>query len=242
MKLTDPINQSIGKIAQKILDSSEKESKENGENEVRSKKEHEFIQMHVDNLEVIDLSPEVLSKKKEIKKEDLKENILKENVDPSKWIESLKGVIKSSSSGNKETFSDEFKNWINEIYGTPSWNSYKNNPIISKLIDVVSDALNIDPSSNVVTKKVNENFEPIERITDLENDWKAALNSPEKIKEVIKKYKLQNVFSSIRQGELKLGLKNMLNGKKVFAGLDNDNKLVFVSGSSKNPKVVYFKV
>lgn len=84
--------------------------------------------------------------------------------------------------------------------------------------------------------------EGIEEATDtetstIEKEWLASKDK----KSIIKKYSLAPGISSIRAGELKLGIKNELNGKKSFAALDTDGKLIIVSGTASAPKIRYVK-
>jgi hypothetical protein len=84
--------------------------------------------------------------------------------------------------------------------------------------------------------------ESIEEATDaetstIEKEWLASNDK----KSIIKKYSLASGISAIRAGELKLGIKNELNGKKSFAALDTDGKLIIVSGTASAPKIRYVK-
>ena len=71
--------------------------------------------------------------------------------------------------------------------------------------------------------------------TEVEKEWKAAKDK----KAVIAKYSLSSGISSLRPGEIKLGIRNQLNGNRSFAALDNDGKLVVISGTQSAPKVRY---
>lgn len=73
--------------------------------------------------------------------------------------------------------------------------------------------------------------------TEVENAWKAASDK----KAVVKKYNLSSGISSLRPGEIKLGIRNQMNGKRSFAALDNEGKLIVISGTSSAPKIRYVK-
>ena len=79
--------------------------------------------------------------------------------------------------------------------------------------------------------------EEAEDTTEVENAWKAASNK----KAVIAKYNLSSGISSLRPGEIKLGIRNQMNGKRSFAALDNEGQLVIISGTSTAPKIRYVK-
>jgi hypothetical protein len=73
----------------------------------------------------------------------------------------------------------------------------------------------------------------------LESEWLSG--SIQKRKDLIKKHDLKVGISSVRPGEVKLGISNELNGRKDIYALDGNNKLIVVSGTSKSPKIRYVK-
>lgn len=68
-------------------------------------------------------------------------------------------------------------------------------------------------------------------------EWMAATDK----KAIIKKYSLAPAMSALRPGEIKLGIRNELNGKKSFPALDDNGELIIVSGTSSAPKIRYVK-
>lgn len=83
---------------------------------------------------------------------------------------------------------------------------------------------------------------------DLEAEYHKLLQTSKRwdvdFKAFVKKHKLLPLMSSnpLRRGDLKLGVRNELNGKKVFYGLDDEGELIKVFGTSSQPKIVYIKV
>ena len=73
----------------------------------------------------------------------------------------------------------------------------------------------------------------------LESEWLGG--SIQKRKDLIKKHDLKVGISSVRPGEVKLGISNELNGRKDVYALDGNNKLIVVSGTAKSPKIRYVK-
>ncbi len=75
---------------------------------------------------------------------------------------------------------------------------------------------------------------------ELESAWRRTNGDPAKEAKLIKKHELQRIFSANRPGDIKLGILNKLQGTKkllTFAGIDDDDKLVFVSN---NPVKIYY--
>jgi hypothetical protein len=85
---------------------------------------------------------------------------------------------------------------------------------------------------------VKEDFEPSTIADKIEKEWINS-NNPAAL---IKKYSLVSAISKLRPGEVKLGLRNQLNGKKVFPALDSEGELIFVSGTESAPKIRYPRV
>lgn len=103
----------------------------------------------------------------------------------------------------------------------------------SKNAKEVADKIKVkSPSAKIelVTEEVNP-------LAGLEKEWKS---SPDK-KSLIKKHDLVPAISSIRPGELKLGIRNQLNGKRTFPALDDKGNLIIISGTSASPKIRYVK-
>lgn len=73
--------------------------------------------------------------------------------------------------------------------------------------------------------------------TEVEKAWKASKDK----KPVIKKYGLAQGISSLRPGEIKLGIRNQMNGKRSFAALDDKGDLIVISGTSSAPKIRFVK-
>lgn len=73
--------------------------------------------------------------------------------------------------------------------------------------------------------------------TEVEKAWKASKDK----KPVIKKYGLAQGISSLRPGEIKLGIRNQMNGKRSFAALDDKGDLIVISGTNSAPKIRYVK-
>lgn len=117
--------------------------------------------------------------------------------------------------------------------------------IYKKSVDVVKKDLNLNEYLEMGTDKALKNHvdnTPGQKLPvkeDLESEW--INGSIQKRKELAKKHNLQVGISSVRPGEVKLGIANELNGKKDVYALDGRGKLIVVSGTSKSPKVRYVK-
>ena len=76
----------------------------------------------------------------------------------------------------------------------------------------------------------------------LEQAWSRTDGDKDKQAKLIKKYDLKKLISSVRPGEIKLGIKNKLLGTTkaaTAAGLDSDDELIFITN---NPlKIIYPK-
>ena len=76
----------------------------------------------------------------------------------------------------------------------------------------------------------------------LEQAWSRTGGDKDKQVKLIKKYDLKKLISSVRPGEIKLGIKNKLLGTTkaaTAAGLDSDDQLIFITN---NPlKIIYPK-
>ena len=76
----------------------------------------------------------------------------------------------------------------------------------------------------------------------LEQAWSRTDGDKDKQAKLIKKYDLKKLISSVRPGEIKLGIKNKLLGTTkaaTAAGLDSDDQLIFITN---NPlKIIYPK-
>lgn len=64
-----------------------------------------------------------------------------------------------------------------------------------------------------------------------------STKSDAEVQALIQKYSLMPAMSSVRPGELKLGIRNELNGNKSFVGLDNEGQIVIISGTQSAPKI-----
>lgn len=83
----------------------------------------------------------------------------------------------------------------------------------------------------------NLNEESETEIAAIEKEYLAAKDK----KAVLKKYDITSGISRLRPGEIKLGIRNELNGRTSFAALDTDGKLIIISGTEKAPKIRYVK-
>ena len=81
------------------------------------------------------------------------------------------------------------------------------------------------------------NEESDTEIAAIEKEYLAAKDK----KAVLKKYDITSGISRLRPGEIKLGIRNELNGRTSFAALDTDGKLIIISGTEKAPKIRYVK-
>jgi hypothetical protein len=81
------------------------------------------------------------------------------------------------------------------------------------------------------------NEESETEIAAIEKEYLAAKDK----KAVLKKYDITSGISRLRPGEIKLGIRNELNGRTSFAALDTDGKLIIISGTEKAPKIRYVK-
>lgn len=88
---------------------------------------------------------------------------------------------------------------------------------------------------NVKVDNLNEESET--EIATIEKEYLAAKDK----KAVLKKYDITSGISRLRPGEIKLGIRNELNGRTSFAALDTDGKLIIISGTEKAPKIRYVK-
>ena len=64
-----------------------------------------------------------------------------------------------------------------------------------------------------------------------------STKSDAEVQSLIQKYSIMPAMSSVRPGELKLGIRNELNGNKSFVGLDNEGQIVIISGTQSAPKI-----
>jgi hypothetical protein len=83
----------------------------------------------------------------------------------------------------------------------------------------------------------NLNEESETEIAAIEKEYLAAKDK----KAVLKKYDITSGISRLRPGEIKLGIRNELNGRTSFAALDTDGKLIIISGTEKAPKIRYVR-
>lgn len=75
---------------------------------------------------------------------------------------------------------------------------------------------------------------------NLEKEYLAAVNKSDSAAAAyLKKKGILPGISSLRPGEIKLGVKNELNGKKTIYATDTDGKLIAISGTSSSPKIRY---
>jgi hypothetical protein len=73
-----------------------------------------------------------------------------------------------------------------------------------------------------------------------EDEYKAVVKRSDAAGDAwLKKKKILPGISSLRPGEIKLGIRNELNGKKTFYALDTDGKLIAISGTASSPKIRY---
>lgn len=98
---------------------------------------------------------------------------------------------------------------------------------------------------DTVLNTVKEETELKEELTSVDNKkanainraWERTQGDKAKQAKIIKKHGLKVIISSVRPGAVKLGIINQLASSptKIFAGLDDDDNLIFVTG--KPPKI-----
>ena len=134
------------------------------------------------------------------------------------WISELGNVVERSS--DTKNLTKAYEAWANSLYTTPVWKYMMQNPLLDNLLNTLAESLNVYiGSTKAVKESVSEATIAPGADEGLETEYK-KLSSDSARKSFLDKKNISPGISTLRRGDVKLSIKNELNGKKTIYATD----------------------